>query len=117
MSAAGSAFLISLRTSLITSSMSRVRVVWLLPDKNPSQPGSEDFVFNRTVKSPRLASVTAARPSWSPGRRGGVLNFSVALGIFCMWRRMRADSGRELPGGGEVLVMKAPSYILGGEVV
>src|SRR5260221_12400984 len=100
MSAAGSAFLISLRTSLITSSMSRVRVVLPLPDKNPSQLGSEDFVFKRTVKSPRLASVTAARPSWSPVRRGVVFARSGVFWVFAQWGRASFGFGEGPFGGG-----------------
>ncbi len=79
---AGSCSWILPRTSAMTSSIPRFR-----------------SLFSLTVKSPRLASVTAARPSSRPVRLDVFSTSGVSLSICSMRKRIWLDSASELPGG------------------
>ena len=82
MSMTGSAFVTRSRTSSMTSSVVRLRLG-----------------FRRTEISPRLASVTAAKPSSRPVRREVVSTSGTWLRMRSMWESMRFVSCSDDPAG------------------
>ena len=98
-SRAGSDLRMRARTSAMISSMGRSR-----------------FVFRRTVKSPRLASVTAARPSCRPVRREVMLDLGGAVENLLDVGEHAVGLGERAAGRHEVVEDEGAFVHLGQEI-